>query len=71
MTVVARNRINFGSVDPEEARHIFVRHALVYEELNSKAEFYQHNHQVIEEIKELEKKSRRIDILDDEAIYQF
>lgn len=71
MTVVPRNRINFGPVDPEEARHIFIRHALVYEELNSKAEFYQHNHQVIEEIKQLEKKSRRIDILDDEAIYQF
>jgi len=71
LTVVARNRINFGPVDPEEARHIFIRHALVYEELNSKAEFYKHNHQVIEEIKQLEKKSRRIDILDDEAIYQF
>ena len=71
MTVIPRNRINFGPVDPEEARHIFLRHALVYEELNSSAEFYQHNHQVIEEIKQLEKKSRRIDILDDEAIYQF
>ncbi len=71
MIVVPRNRINFGAVDPEEARHIFIRYALVYEELNSKAKFFQHNHQVIEEIKQLEKKSRRIDILDDEAIYQF
>lgn len=71
MTVVARNKINFGPVDPEEARAIFIRHAFVYEELRTQAEFFKFNHGVIEEIRKLEKKSRRFDVLDDEAIYHF
>lgn len=71
MTVVARNRINFGPVDPEEARNIFIRHAFVYEELRTQAAFFKYNHKVIEEIRLLEKKARRFDVLDDEAIFQF
>ena len=71
MTVVARNKINYGPVDPEEARSIFIRHAFVYEDLRTQAEYFKFNHGVIEEIRQLEKKSRRFDVLDDEAIYHF
>jgi ATP-dependent RNA helicase HrpA len=71
MTVVSRKKINFGPVDPELARSIFIRYAFVYEELGTQADFFKFNHDVIEEIRLLEKKSRRFDVLDDEAIYHF
>jgi len=67
-----RKRINFGPIDPVVSRQLFIRHALVYGEYNSNAMFFNHNQILIEEVEELEAKSRRRDILvDEEILYDF
>ncbi len=72
ITVNPKKRINFGPIDPVVSRQLFIRHALVYGEYNSKAEFFSHNRQLIEEVEGLEAKSRRRDILvDEEILYDF
>ncbi len=72
ITINPRKRVNFGPIDALVSRQIFIRHALVYGEYNCKAEFFQHNRKLIEEVENLEAKSRRRDILvDEEILYDF
>lgn len=67
LTIVAQRRVGYGSINPGHAREIFIREALVAGEFNGYAPFLQHNQQLIEEIRELESKTRRQDILVDDA----
>nr|MCU0951757.1 ATP-dependent RNA helicase HrpA [Burkholderiaceae bacterium] len=72
MTVYAQRRVPFGSHDPAAARELFIRAALVGGELDTQAPFFQHNRRLVREIRELEHKTRRPDVLvDDELIYAF
>jgi len=72
MVIVPRRRVNYGPINPAEAREIFIRSALVERDLETRAPFYRHNRELIEYVEHLEAKSRRRDILvDDEAIYAF
>ncbi len=72
LTICARRRVNYGAIDPDESREIFIRHALVYGEYNSRSAFFKHNRQLVTEIESLEAKSRRRDILvDEERLYDF
>ncbi|NOG60898.1 MAG: ATP-dependent RNA helicase HrpA [Proteobacteria bacterium] len=71
MTLVAAKRVNYGRVNPVESKALFIRNALVEGDLASSASFYKHNNKIINEVRELEKKSRRPDIVDEEAIYNF
>lgn len=72
LTVLPRRPVAYGRINPKEAREIFIRGALVAQECNLSAPFFRHNHQLIEEIAELEHKSRRQDVLvDEEALFSF
>ena len=72
IVIVNRRPIDFGALQPIEAREIFVHSALVEQELNSTAKFFKHNRRLIEEIEKLESKSRKRDILaDTQALYSF
>ena len=72
ITINPKRRVNFGPIDAVVSRQLFIRHALVYGEYNCKAEFFQHNRALIEEVENLEAKSRRRDILvDEEILYDF
>ncbi|MCO6521241.1 MAG: ATP-dependent RNA helicase HrpA [Snodgrassella sp.] len=72
LTVLPRRPVSYGRINPKEAREIFIRSALVAQECNLKAAFFQHNQKLIEEITELEHKSRRQDVLvDEEALFSF
>ena len=65
-------RANFGLVDPEGAREIFLREALVAGHWDSRLPFLAANHQLMAQVQELEHKQRRQDVLvDDELIYAF
>ncbi|MDH5181653.1 MAG: ATP-dependent RNA helicase HrpA [Gammaproteobacteria bacterium] len=64
--------VNYGPINPVEARDIFIREALAYRQYNTSAAFYLHNSTLIDEVEELEHKSRRQDILiDAETLYRF
>ncbi|MFN7571274.1 MAG: ATP-dependent RNA helicase HrpA [Betaproteobacteria bacterium] len=72
LTVYAQRRVNFGVRDPKAAREIFIREALVAGELDTRAPFFAHNQRLLREIRELEHKARRQDVLvDDELIFAF
>ena len=72
MTVYAQRRVPFGARDPQAARELFIRAALVDGELDSQAPFFQHNRRLVHEIRELEHRTRRPDVLvDEELIFRF
>jgi ATP-dependent helicase HrpA len=61
-------RVPFGPLDPALARDIFIQAALVEGELDTRAPFLAHNRRLVAEVERLEHKSRRPDILVDEAL---
>ncbi|RJG06559.1 ATP-dependent RNA helicase HrpA [Noviherbaspirillum cavernae] len=72
LVVYSQRRINFGLINPKEAREIFIRDALVGGEFDTRAPFLAHNQRLVREIENLEHKSRRLDVLvDDELIAAF
>jgi ATP-dependent helicase HrpA len=64
--LVVDRLVSYGQVDPEVARELFIRHALVYGEWHTRHLFFSDNRALLEEVEELEHRSRRRDILVDE-----
>jgi ATP-dependent helicase HrpA len=72
LVVYNQRRVEFGSKEPRAAREIFIREALVGGEYETQAPFFAHNRRLVREIRELEHKTRRPDVLvDDELIFRF
>ncbi|MDZ7736981.1 MAG: ATP-dependent RNA helicase HrpA [Gammaproteobacteria bacterium] len=71
LPIVASRPVNYGRIDPAEARKLFIQHALVEGELRSRAAFFHHNKKLIDEIRREEQKIRRPDILDEQALFAF
>lgn len=70
--IVPRRKVNFGNIDPVVSHEIFIRHALVEGEYQTKAPFFAHNRELLGTVIGLEDKSRRRDLLvDEEQLYQF
>ena len=72
LVLVEKQRVGFSQIDPKLSREIFIRAALVEGNYRGKGRFFASNKALIEEVQELEAKTRRRDILvDDEAIFHF
>ncbi len=72
VTLAARRRVNYGPINPAEAREVFLRFGLAEGDFDTRAPFWRHNQELIESVHQLEAKSRRRDILvDEEALYAF
>jgi ATP-dependent helicase HrpA len=70
--IIPSRRINYGKVDPELSRELFIRHALVEGDWQTHHKFFHRNRALLHEIEELEARMRRRDILvDDEALFEF
>ena len=70
--VVAQRRINFWRVDPALARELFLRHALVEGDWQTRHRFWARNRKRLAEVEELENRLRRKDLrIDDEALFAF
>ncbi|MDT5073580.1 MAG: ATP-dependent helicase HrpA [Mycobacterium sp.] len=70
LPLVARRRINYAQVDPTVARDLFIRHALVEGDWQTRHHFFRDNARLREELAELEERARRRDLLvDDDEIY--
>ncbi|MCK4708063.1 MAG: DUF3418 domain-containing protein, partial [Gammaproteobacteria bacterium] len=67
LTIYSKRKVNFGPVDPEACRKIFIW-ALVHGEYQPKAGFINHNQKLMADIHKLEAKSRRQDVLVDEQV---
>ena len=72
LVINPNKRVNYGKINPREAREIFIRHALVYGEYQTQAPFFVHNRRLIEDVEDLEARARRRDIMvDEERLYGF
>ncbi|GAA4903491.1 ATP-dependent RNA helicase HrpA [Ferrimonas pelagia] len=72
VVIVPRRKVQYGPIDPIESRTIFLREALVNGELGLRETFLQRNMALLDEVEELEHKSRRRDILvDEQTLFAF
>lgn len=70
LIIVPKRRVQYGPVDPIAARTVFIREALVNGQLKRKLPFIAHNLALLEDVRALEEKSRRRDIVvDDEVLF--
>ncbi|GGM77529.1 ATP-dependent helicase [Thermopolyspora flexuosa] len=70
--IVAQRKVNYGRIDPELCRELFIRHALVQGEWDAHHKFLRDNRRLLEDVEELENRARRRDILvDDETLFDF
>ncbi|MET8856712.1 ATP-dependent RNA helicase HrpA [Streptomyces sp. NPDC004579] len=70
--LVAQRKVNYGRIDPEASRELFIRNALVEGDWRTHHKFFADNRKLLTEVEELEHRARRRDILvDDETLYDF
>ncbi|WP_337063489.1 ATP-dependent RNA helicase HrpA [Kineococcus sp. G2] len=70
--IVAGRTVAYGGIDPELSRELFLRHALVEGDFETRHEFFARNRELLEEAEELEHRARRRDIVvDDEVLFAF
>ncbi|MCK0176066.1 ATP-dependent RNA helicase HrpA [Mycolicibacterium sp. F2034L] len=72
LPLVARRRIGYSQIDPELARELFIRHALVEGDWQTKHHFFRDNARLRAELEEIEERARRRDMLvGDEEVFAF
>ncbi|MFF0450033.1 ATP-dependent RNA helicase HrpA [Streptomyces sp. NPDC004609] len=70
--IVAQRKVNYGRIDPETSRELFIRNALVEGDWRTHHKFFADNRKLLTEVEELEHRARRRDILvDDETLFDF
>ncbi|MEU1849138.1 ATP-dependent RNA helicase HrpA [Streptomyces sp. NPDC019990] len=70
--IVAQRKVNYGRIDPEVSRELFIRNALVEGDWRTHHKFFADNRRLLTEVEELEHRARRRDILvDDETLFDF
>jgi ATP-dependent helicase HrpA len=72
LPLVPRRRVNYAQIEPELARELFIRHALVDGDWQTRHHFFRDNARLREELTQLEERARRRDLLvGDDEIYAF
>ncbi|WP_280430622.1 ATP-dependent RNA helicase HrpA [Nocardia brasiliensis] len=70
--LVTGRQVDYGRIDPELSRELFIRHALVQGEWQTRHEFFHRNRELIDDVADLEHRARRRDILvDDDVLFGF
>lgn len=70
--IVPKRLVNYGNIDATVSRELFIRSALVEGEWETKHAFFKTNRKLLQEVEQLEHKSRRRDILvDDDELFDF
>ncbi|MCF3963104.1 ATP-dependent RNA helicase HrpA [Streptomyces fuscigenes] len=70
--IVADRKVDYGRIDAEVSRDLFIRNALVEGDWRTHHQFFHDNRKLLGEVEELEHRARRRDILvDDETLFDF
>ncbi|NED96334.1 ATP-dependent RNA helicase HrpA [Phytoactinopolyspora alkaliphila] len=70
--IVASRKVLYSKVDPVLCRELFIRHALVEGDWETRHHFFHHNRELLEDVEDLENRARRRDIMvDDETLFEF
>lgn len=72
LTIVAGRSVAYGPIDPRAASDIFIRSALVEDDIKIRFDFLTHNRRLVRDIQRVEDRIRRRDILvTDDEIFDF
>ena len=72
LVIVSDRRVPYGPIDPDRATDIFIQNALIDGDLKEKFDFMRHNKTLIDDIKNLEDRIRRRNILASDAdLFEF
>ena len=71
LPIVNARTIGLDRVDTRLAREMFIRHALVLGDWETRHGFIAANDQFVERVRLLEARVRRVDLLDDESVFDF
>ena len=72
LPIVTARKVSYGRVDPAAARDLFIRHALVEGDWQTRHQFFHHNRELLADAEELERRARRRGIVvDDQVLYDF
>jgi ATP-dependent helicase HrpA len=72
LPLVAQRRVGYSRIDPVLARELFIRHALVEGDWQTRHHFLRDNARLREELEEMEERVRRRDlVVGDDEIYAF
>jgi ATP-dependent helicase HrpA len=70
--IVADRKVNYSRIDPALSRELFIRHALVDGEWDTRHRFLAQNQRLLAEAEELEQRARRRGLVaDDETLWRF
>jgi len=70
--LVVGRTVGLGRIDPQLARELFLRHALVEGDWTTQHRFFHDNRRLVERLEELQARTRRRDILvGDDVLYDF
>ncbi|HXV92224.1 MAG TPA: ATP-dependent RNA helicase HrpA, partial [Pseudonocardia sp.] len=70
--IVAGRTVDYGRIDPEVSRELFVRNALVEGDWDTRHEFFHANRALLEDAEELETRARRRDlVVDEDTLFAF
>ncbi|MFE5920601.1 ATP-dependent RNA helicase HrpA [Streptomyces sp. NPDC056468] len=70
--IIAQRKVNYGRIDPEASRELFIRNALVEGDWRTHHKFFADNRKLLSEVEELEHRARRRDIVvDDDTLFDF
>ena len=70
--LVVGRKVNYGRIEPQLCRQLFIRHALVEGDWDTDHEFFHHNRAMLDEVADLEERARRRGlVVDDETLFDF
>ncbi|MDT7618112.1 MAG: ATP-dependent helicase HrpA, partial [Pseudonocardiales bacterium] len=70
--IVVGRTVDFGRIDPELSRELFIRHALVEGDWDTRHRFFHANRALLDDAEELEQRARRRDlVVDEETLVAF
>ena len=70
--IVVGRTVDLGRIDPELARELFLRHALVEGDWDTRHEFFAANRALLDDVEELETRARRRDlVVDEDTLFAF
>jgi len=72
LPIITGRRVGYARVDPEAARELFIRHALVEGDWDTRHRFFRENQELLDRGEELERRARRRGlVIDDDALFDF
>ena len=72
LPIVTARKVGYARADPAAARDLFIRHALVEGDWQTRHRFFHHNRELLAGAEELERRTRRRGIVvDDQVLYDF